>query len=268
MAAAVDGMLLKVPRWLSDIWEKASESSPEAVLADLDLDKGKLTVLLGDGSARPVSLSVSRRASPELFAFSETEDGALRVVGGLSEVLHVKADLQDTAYRGMLQQRAEESTAMSGVRTGLHQKLQHPDLKLQPIRTDINNISPEKNSRGRALLGQAVSKREQAERSAFGDGILETQQVYPALQKHLAEAGSKGLTCEEFLGKIGQSVDFATLRDAVVAGAQLSETAGRRSIVLSEPPPMRWADASGISASHEAHSKQPPLKRLRQSSSM
>mmetsp|Transcript_21956 Transcript_21956/g.39833 ORF Transcript_21956/g.39833 Transcript_21956/m.39833 type:complete len:268 (+) Transcript_21956:45-848(+) len=265
--AAAEGMLLKVPRWLSDIWEKASESSPEAVLADLDLEKGKLTVLHGDGSARPVSLTVSRRASPELFAFSETEDGALRVVGGLSEVLHVKADLQDTAYRGMLQQRAEEATAMSGNRSVWHEKLQHPDQKPQPMRTDSKGSAAV--DRGRVSLGQGsanrgISKREQAEHSAFGEGLLETQQVYPALKRHLAEAGSKGLTCEDLLGKIGQSVDFATLRDALVAGAQLSEAEGRRSIVLSEPPPMRWADAPGLSASQEAQNKQPPLKRLRQ----
>merc|ERR1711862_101755 len=100
--------LLKVPKWLSETW---NQMPSEALVADLDLEAGKLKLLAGGNSKCPDSMSVECRSSPGLFAFSQGSHGCeeLCVDGTINEVLHVKADLQNVAYQGMLQRRVEEA---------------------------------------------------------------------------------------------------------------------------------------------------------------
>mmetsp|Transcript_65056 Transcript_65056/g.121194 ORF Transcript_65056/g.121194 Transcript_65056/m.121194 type:complete len:217 (-) Transcript_65056:65-715(-) len=105
----VQPRLLKVPRWLSDIWKN---SPPEEIVAKLDPAAGKLYLLRNDGCERPVALDIQTREAPELFAFTKvtSSDSAAQgtVLGSISESIHIKANPNDQAYKAMLQRRAEE----------------------------------------------------------------------------------------------------------------------------------------------------------------
>merc|ERR1719162_1619743 len=110
-------MLLKVPKWLSESWQR---SPPDVAVADLDLDAGQLHLIFGAGQGRPdrpTVFGVDRRPSPELFAFSTEADGEARVNGCIKESLHVRADLGDARYKHMLQTRFEENAITAGSRS-------------------------------------------------------------------------------------------------------------------------------------------------------
>mmetsp|Transcript_38039 Transcript_38039/g.88982 ORF Transcript_38039/g.88982 Transcript_38039/m.88982 type:complete len:211 (-) Transcript_38039:188-820(-) len=115
-APALEPRLLKVPRWLSEAWKS---SPPEGVVADIDLAGGKLHLRVAqtDGHERPVTLDLQSRDSPEIFAFTKEAHGSQPQATKVVQALHVKANLNDQAYRGMLQRRAEEATIASGNRT-------------------------------------------------------------------------------------------------------------------------------------------------------
>merc|ERR1712087_397913 len=73
-----------------------------------------------------MGMRVERRASPELFAFPPLDGkGDVPVEGRIVEALSLRPDLQDTAYRSLVQQRVEESALSAGARSrGLEKILQ------------------------------------------------------------------------------------------------------------------------------------------------
>jgi len=109
-------LLLKVPKWLSEAWLL---SPPHAVVADLDVEAGKLKLLSDPGINRPTELGLERRASPELFAFPHADDkaGEVTVRGCIQESLHVQAKLNDSRYMNMLQERFKASDITANNRT-------------------------------------------------------------------------------------------------------------------------------------------------------
>mmetsp|Transcript_18970 Transcript_18970/g.30809 ORF Transcript_18970/g.30809 Transcript_18970/m.30809 type:complete len:147 (-) Transcript_18970:40-480(-) len=101
--------VVKVPKWISDAWHQLP---PEALVADLDLDAGKLK-MAGGSSSCPASLDIDHRSDPGLFAFSRRDANSEdRIVGPVTEVLQVKLDMKDMQYRNVLQQRRSATTTL------------------------------------------------------------------------------------------------------------------------------------------------------------
>mmetsp|Transcript_114581 Transcript_114581/g.296929 ORF Transcript_114581/g.296929 Transcript_114581/m.296929 type:complete len:299 (+) Transcript_114581:3-899(+) len=204
-------MLIKVPRWLSEIWLSCPE---EAAVADLDLERGKL-LLRGDTGGRPSSFVVERRASPELFAFPVCREGEeVPVEGGISDALSITPDFNDGAYKSMVQHRQS-----SAVGTSKRSKLEE---KLIPL------------NRGDFLAGEA------AQRGAAGGGGGEEgggqlaeamDKVWQAVQQCL-RSNPEGVTCDELLRQLPPAPAFLTVRNALAAIAEPIEVDGQRRFVM------------------------------------
>eukprot|EP00747_Dinoflagellata_sp_TGD_P165511 gnl/TRDRNA2_/TRDRNA2_186856_c0_seq1.p1 gnl/TRDRNA2_/TRDRNA2_186856_c0~~gnl/TRDRNA2_/TRDRNA2_186856_c0_seq1.p1 ORF type:complete len:257 (+),score=59.13 gnl/TRDRNA2_/TRDRNA2_186856_c0_seq1:100-870(+) len=194
-------MLLKVPKWLSDIWAKAG---PEAIVADLDLEGGKLNLKAGDGQERPLSLEVTRRTSPELFVFSQAANG-LSVEGAVRNALHVKADMRDSAYKTMLERRYEDNAISSANRSVLDEERR--DVTFQSERETI--------------VGEPLRIHEAA--SLMTSEAPTRTEVEKVIQKEL-QIRDAGLTCEELLARLPVGCTLASVRDALVAAADCRES--------------------------------------------
>jgi len=264
-------LLLKVPRWLSEEWLRAT---PEDVVADLNVESGTLKLLSEPRSDKPRTLGIASRASPELFAFprggsgSSPDGGAsaqeVPIVGAISEALSVKADLRETSYKNLLQKRANESQIAVGSRTLFMPKLQHLDEKVV----------------GEVVTGSAPGAGSQSHlREA-----VPAAQVEASVERSLTSAGEDGVTCEELLAQLPFGCDFSAVRDALVATADMQVVDGQRLYVRSqrgasvpqlaqEPqqPRRQLLKRAGPSSSPEAQehshpttqSREPLLKRRR-----
>eukprot|EP00929_Paragymnodinium_shiwhaense_P062875 TRINITY_DN31411_c0_g1_i3.p1 TRINITY_DN31411_c0_g1~~TRINITY_DN31411_c0_g1_i3.p1 ORF type:complete len:278 (-),score=84.43 TRINITY_DN31411_c0_g1_i3:58-891(-) len=229
--------LLKVPRWLSEAWLKAG---PEAMVADIDLESGKLHLLPGSGCGddRPQTLTIECRASPELFAFAETPGGdgkGLEIVGDISHAMHARADLQDQAYRKMLQQRAVAAQISSGARTAHEERLP----------TSYQN---EHTSSGAAAGAEVFAKER-----------LQFLSVALAVKKCLL-AEPKGVTFDGVMDSLPQGSLLTEVRDALVAMAELREVDGRRLFCASDA----LLRASGARTGATAAAAQAPAAMKRQ----
>jgi len=195
--------LLKVPKWLSDIWMK---SPPGTVVADLDLESNFLDICTDSGPGKPKSLCVERRTSPELFAFSQTrealEEGSETTIeGAIAETLHVKANVRDDGYKRMLQQRLEEAAVTSGNRSfhmsALKSLEQRPDMEV----VTGSNLRPQ-----------------QAAEVAFGEPP-KNNEVAIAVEQALRRRPN-GITLEELLEQVPSGCTFFSVREALVAMAE------------------------------------------------
>eukprot|EP00927_Polykrikos_kofoidii_P080094 TRINITY_DN7696_c0_g1_i1.p1 TRINITY_DN7696_c0_g1~~TRINITY_DN7696_c0_g1_i1.p1 ORF type:complete len:288 (-),score=40.37 TRINITY_DN7696_c0_g1_i1:60-923(-) len=196
--SAPEGMLLlKVPKWLSDAWLEAPH---EAVVADLDIEGATLRLLPegGCGADRPQVLTMTSRPSPELFAFKQEGDSeSLRIQGAITEALHVKVGLQDTAYKSMLQKRADDHSISSGKRV-IHEQerssLYTPEVSRLVVSSDI-------------------------EAQIFSGEPARPLEVAVAVKRCLRASGHNGITCAELLERLPKGSTFTAVRDALVAMA-------------------------------------------------
>lgn len=198
MADGQGVLLVKVPRWLAEIWSSAPEGQS---VGDLDLDAGQLLLNVEDGSGKPAALEVSRRECPELFTFTKSGD-AMTVNGGIAASLHVKASLQDTVYKQMLTRRVKESAIDAGHRSDLEEKFVHPDNR--PTREVIAESSVRREPVGddSVLLRDGTSSAE----------------VALAVEKCL-RANEGGVTVEVLLRDLPNGSSLESIRDALVASA-------------------------------------------------
>ncbi|CAE8605226.1 unnamed protein product [Polarella glacialis] len=215
MAAAPGELrLIKVPRWLSEQWLKGA---PGAVVADLDLQAGVLrlqTNAASTSNGRPSLLRVERRASPELFAFPKLEqgegDGAeVAVEGGILESLSLRADLQDSAYKNMLQQRAEDGSATAGNRSLLEKRFIHLDS-----RPDKETVKADGDRSKTLVSGVSAAAAAQPGNEL---NIATFEEVAAAVESALKATKGRGLTCEELLAMLPGGCSLLHLRDALVA---------------------------------------------------
>ncbi|CAE8653401.1 unnamed protein product, partial [Polarella glacialis] len=215
MAAAPGELrLIKVPRWLSEQWLKGE---PGAVVADLDLEAGVLrlqTSAASTSNGRPSLLRVERRASPELFAFPKLEhgegDGAeVAVEGGILESLSLRADLQDTAYKNMLQQRAEDGSATAGNRSLLEKRFIHLDS-----RPDKETVKADGDRSKTLVSGVSTAAAAQPGNEL---NVATFEEVAAAVESALKATKGRGLTCEELLAMLPGGCSLLHLRDALVA---------------------------------------------------
>lgn len=234
--AAGEALLLKVPKWLSEAWSK----QPEAWVADLDLDAGKLNLLGSHGAAHPVSFSVERSAIPNSCVFSarasdEHYDCSIQP----KEMLHIKADLNDAAYQGMLQRRVEENAITEGNRSLL---------------TTGPAVAKEiaKETKGIYADPAALAKH-----FAFECPPADHENVCLMVQESLVEAAGEGLTLQEllkqlYLKQLRESCEFVHLRDALVACSDQRIVNGEHRYFASEEL-------------RDLASQAPPRKKARQS---
>jgi len=209
-------LLLKVPRWLSEVWLAAP---PESIVADLDLEGERLSLIGDGGRGRPSTFSVSRRASPELFAFPAGQEGEeIPVDGPIAEALTVTADLQDPTYQAMLQQRLATSSTTGGTRSLLEQRL----IPMQ--RSEIIGQQAAAGAQLSHILEKDPGETEQAE-----------ERVWQVVKVHLRER-PQGLTVEELLQALPTASGFLAVRNALAAHAEPVEDAdGTRRFVLRRP---------------------------------
>lgn len=204
MAGPIGGggmLLLKVPRWLSEVW---MSSPQEAVVADLDLERGRLSVLRDVGRGRPSTFSVVRRASPELFAFPAGGEGEdVGVEGGIAEALSVAADLQDTAYQQLLQQRLATTSTTGGSRSLLERRI------IPMNRGDL--LAAEAAAAGESALSRLAE--------APADTPESEEQIWQAVRLSL-RGRPQGVTVEELLDHIPAASGFLAVRNALAAYAE------------------------------------------------
>jgi len=203
-------LLIKVPTWLSEVWQR---SPKDAVVADLDLENGKLRLQSSVGKGRPTCFNVARRTSPELFAFPVTkENEEVAIEGGISEALTVTADLNDSAYKTMLQNRLETNSTTGGVRSVLQDKL-------IPV------------SRPEFLAAEAVSEALAVPEVVPGETPETEEEVWKAVQRTL-QAHPEGVTCDELLEQLPSAPGFLCVRNALAAMAEPVEVGGVRCFLM------------------------------------
>jgi uncharacterized protein (DUF433 family) len=141
-------------------------------------------------------MTVEGRPSPELFAFTQAASQMKVKDCRILESLDVRADLQDDAYKRMLQRRFEESSITVGNRS---------------MQATVAEVTTARNS-------TVSEEAKRANHAAFGKQV-DASEVALVVEGALLAAGAKGLTLEEILESF-QSVQFAALRDALVAAAE------------------------------------------------
>lgn len=179
-------------------------------MALIDLKNGRLR-LPTETAGRPSVLSIERRASPELFAFPKIDvpegEGAEVLVEGLVvEALSVRADLKDSGYQSLVQQRAEDHSPVSG----------HRSQHLKSIRQ-----MDERPERER-LVASGVPTTSAPSVSSTQSACPNFLEVAAIVEKALQEAGIRGLSCSELLERMPDGCMLSHLRDSLVALATLS----------------------------------------------
>mmetsp|Transcript_136865 Transcript_136865/g.437877 ORF Transcript_136865/g.437877 Transcript_136865/m.437877 type:complete len:289 (-) Transcript_136865:107-973(-) len=208
MSGASPGMMLiKVPRWLSEEWLKAP---PEAEVADLDLESGKMHLLAHAGKGRPANLLISRRASPELFAFPVCgENEEVQVEGGIVEALSVATDLNDDSYKTMIKERLESNSSASAHRSVLEEKI-----------IPLSRSCFLAREAGRRAGGEEFAEEEADSRRT----------IWNAIQQGLKESPD-GITCEDLLVLLPRAPSFLEVRNALSHMAEPLEVDGSRRFV-------------------------------------
>lgn len=203
-ASSDSGMILiKVPRWLSEEWLKAP---PEAAVADLDLESGKMQLLGSCGEGRPRNFLVSRRSSPELFAFPVCdENDDVQVEGGIGDALTVVADMNDPSYKTMLKDR-------HGVSDSARHRSRLED-KIIPL------------SRSTFLASEVG--RDSAESANHAEN---KRTIWNIIQTVLANHPD-GIGCEELLPLLPRMSTFLEVRNALAHMADPLEVDGARRFV-------------------------------------
>jgi len=201
-------MLIKVPRWLSEEWLKAP---PEAEVADLDLESGKMHLLGHAGKGRPANLLISRRDSPELFAFPVCgENEEVQVEGGIVEALSVATDLNDDSYKTMIKERLESNSSASAHRSVLEEKI-----------IPLSRSGFLAREAGRRAAGAEEFAEEEAD---------SRRTIWNAIQQALKESPD-GITCEDLLVLLPRAPSFLEVRNALSHMAEPLEVDGRRRFV-------------------------------------
>jgi len=216
--------LLKVPKWLSEAWANAPKQAP---VVDLDLATGTMRLLPTGGYSadRPQILSMTARASPELFAFSAgNSDSSAAVIGGFCESLQVRASLDDVAYKSMLQRRAQDNSITAGSRSVQLESLRASEMRPEVEQQDSGNFE--------ADPGNVFA-------SSVEPSILE---VAVAVDSCL-RANSGGVTCQDLLRHLPRGSTFVAIRDALVSMAECRDVGGERRYYPS--PKLREAMAPG-----------------------
>mmetsp|Transcript_88185 Transcript_88185/g.175112 ORF Transcript_88185/g.175112 Transcript_88185/m.175112 type:complete len:286 (-) Transcript_88185:52-909(-) len=217
-------LLLKVPKWLSEAWIL---SPPHAVVADLDVEAGKLKLLSDPGVNRPSELCLERRASPELFAFPHADDkaGEVTVRGCIQESLHVQAQLNDSRYMNMLRQRCKDNDITANNRTLHMEKIQHPDQR--PVAEKIVHSAGQETDVGVSDVTGPASAGEV--HASYAVAKVPSQvDVAVAVERCLTASAKNGITCEALLAQLPFGCSLTSVRDALVALAELRELDGQR----------------------------------------
>eukprot|EP00931_Biecheleriopsis_adriatica_P012268 TRINITY_DN113393_c0_g1_i1.p1 TRINITY_DN113393_c0_g1~~TRINITY_DN113393_c0_g1_i1.p1 ORF type:complete len:268 (-),score=58.94 TRINITY_DN113393_c0_g1_i1:19-801(-) len=195
MAAPSELRLIKVPRWVSEQWLKGK---PGDVVANLDLQSGTLC-LTDTGTGKPSVLQVERRASPELFAFSLPEkvagDVEVPIDGLIVESLSLRPNLQDGAYRNLVQRRVEDGAL------GANNRSQH----LERIRQHEDRIDEAKATK------KAPPPAEVPKASAS------LEQVAEQVERALKAAGRQGATLKDLLASLSGGCSLEQMRDCLMA---------------------------------------------------
>lgn len=243
-----DMFLLKVPRWLSELWEK----HPPGHVADLDLDTGKLELLGAGKGGRPCVFDVHRRPSPELFAYTEQEGGKLRVEGGLKETLQVRPCLGDAAYKHILQQRTEDSATTAGHRS-VHDPVVVPyEHKNASIIQPLVKVTEAEELE---CITEGASKS--AETAMFAA----KQALKAAVHRCLGAKRDTGVTCAQLADELPRGCILTTVGSALAELAEcrrMSDGSKRYFLnprVSALPLVFSEAVASGSSASHNPAAK-------------
>jgi len=230
LRAAVAGgddelILLKVPKWLSDIW---LNSAPETSVAELSLDAtgtdGALRLLVDGGHEFPLTLGVERRSSPELFAFSQQQpekatagQGEVRVDGRISEALTLRPALGDSAYMTMLRQRAEGGAIEAGSRSQHDSVIQHPTNA--PKKQDIVGSSTD---------SYMATRENDAE---IADVPLHPE-VSLAVERFLQSLHGHGATYQDLIAALPEASPLIAVRDSLVASADCRIVGGVKQYFL------------------------------------
>ncbi|CAK0846263.1 unnamed protein product, partial [Prorocentrum cordatum] len=213
MATERAPILLKVPKWISESWLAAA---PGVEVASVDLQAGVLRLPAGSGKvSQPSTLALVQRDAPELFAYPKG-DGDVAVHGPVV-ALTVTADARDGGYRGLVEQRAQDSFSKSSAsRTvGSEKKILHLDTKPTV----------------ELKVGTAIPKTRQELYDLFMAEGPPASEIMAAVSDLLQAAGREGLTCEQLLERLPLGPSFVAVRRALVVLAEPREEAGQRRFV-------------------------------------